>query len=236
MSVSSYYNPSVSQSSEITRKSFIRKTYIHLSVAILAFSAISWFFIVSEISSAIAKLVTSTSYTWLILIGAFMLVSYIANLWANSDTSKTMQYFGLGLYVLAESIIFAPLLLIAASLIGVELIFLAGALTLFLTGALTFFTFLNRIDFSFLSGFLFVGGFVALGIVLLGMLLGFSLGLWFSGAMILFAAGAILYDTSNIMLRYREDQYVAASLALFASIALLFYYILTFLLRFTNRN
>jgi FtsH-binding integral membrane protein len=50
--------------------------------------------------------------------------------------------------------------------------------------------------------------------------------------MVLFAGAAILYSTSNVFLHYRTDQYVAASLSLFASIALLFWYILRILLSF----
>ena len=45
-------------------------------------------------------------------------------------------------------------------------------------------------------------------------------------AMIGFAGAAVLYDTSNIMHHYPQDRYVAASMALFASIALMFWYIL----------
>ena len=58
------------------------------------------------------------------------------------------------------------------------------------------------------------------------MLFGFSLGLWFSLAMIVLAAGSILYNTSNVLHRFRLDQHVAASLSLFASVALLLYYVL----------
>ena len=70
------------------------------------------------------------------------------------------------------------------------------------------------------------GGFVALGTIAASILFGFSLGLFFTGLMILFAAGAILYNTANVMRHYRTDQHVAASLALFASVALLFWYVL----------
>jgi FtsH-binding integral membrane protein len=44
--------------------------------------------------------------------------------------------------------------------------------------------------------------------------------------MVAFAGGAILYDTSNILHRYNTNQHVAAALSLFASVALLFWYIL----------
>ena len=65
-----------------------------------------------------------------------------------------------------------------------------------------------------------------MAVVVVGMISGSTLGLWFSGLMVMLASGYILYDTSNVMLHYRTDQHVAASLALFASVALLFWYVL----------
>jgi hypothetical protein len=44
--------------------------------------------------------------------------------------------------------------------------------------------------------------------------------------MVAFASAAILYDTSKVMHHYSTQHYVAASLELFASVALLFWYIL----------
>lgn len=55
---------------------------------------------------------------------------------------------------------------------------------------------------------------------------GFTLGTFFSVAMVAVAGASILYDTSNVLLRYPEDRYVGASLQLFASVALMFWYIL----------
>ena len=62
------------------------------------------------------------------------------------------------------------------------------------------------------------------------MIFGFSLGLVFALVMVLFAAGSVLYTTSNILHQYRTDQHVAAALSLFASVALLFFYILQVLM------
>jgi FtsH-binding integral membrane protein len=234
MSVSSYYTPSVSQADAPTRSKFIRQTYIHLVLAILAFAGISALFMMTGISAAFTSLALSTNYSWFIVIGAFIIVSAVANNWARSSTSLVTQYLGLFVYVILEALIFAPLLFFAANFAGSQLIGLAGFLTLFLTAALTFITFLNRTDFSFLRSFLVFGGFLALGIIIAASVFGISLGLWFSGAMVLFAGASILYDTSKIMLHYNTTQYVAASLSLFASVALLFYYILTFLLNLTR--
>jgi FtsH-binding integral membrane protein len=62
------------------------------------------------------------------------------------------------------------------------------------------------------------------------------LGLLFVAAMILMASGYILYHTSNVMHEYNEEQYVAASLALFASVALLFWYALQLVMSLRNRE
>jgi hypothetical protein len=54
----------------------------------------------------------------------------------------------------------------------------------------------------------------------------FQLGTFFSVAVVAFAGGAILYDSSNILRYYPVDRYAAAALALFSSVALLFWYVL----------
>lgn len=71
-----------------------------------------------------------------------------------------------------------------------------------------------------------IGFFIAFGLIVVSVLFGFSLGTIFAGAMALLASGSILYTTSNILHHYRTDQSVSAALSLFASVALLFYYIL----------
>ena len=77
------------------------------------------------------------------------------------------------------------------------------------------------------------GGILALVAIVSAVLFGFQLGTWFSVAMIGFAGAAVLYDTSNILQHYPEDRYVGAALQLFASIALMFWYVLRL---FTSRN
>jgi FtsH-binding integral membrane protein len=134
-----------------------------------------------------------------------------------------MQYLGLGLYVVAEAIIFLPLLTIASRYPGA--IFSAGVMTLLLFLTLTMTVIVTRTDFSFLAPILMIGSFVALGVIVLSIIFGFNLGILFSGIMVLFAAGAILYNTSKVMNDYGPDQHVAASLSLFASVGLLFWYL-----------
>ena len=85
----------------------------------------------------------------------------------------------------------------------------------------------QRYDFSFLAPILAIGGFAALGFIVASAFFGFSLGSVFAFVMVAFAGTAILYETSNVLHRFNTNQHVAASLTLFASVALLFWYILS---------
>ena len=218
---------SVADSLPSERAAFIRKTYLHLAGAVALFSAIVGYLISSGRGAWIASTMLSGPYSWLIVLAAFMGVSWIAQRWAMSGSSKYMQYMGLLLFTLAESIIFLPLLFLAAiQSDGLNMIFQAGVVTGGLFLGLTAVVFLTRTDFSFLGPILAIGGFVAMGFIVSGILFGFGLGSIFAFVMVAFAGGAILYETSNMLHRYRTDQHVAASLGLFASVALLFWYIL----------
>lgn len=215
------------------RSLFIRRTYAHLAGAIGVFAfLISLLMSIPGIEDTVFGLLSMSKYSWLIVMGMFIGVSYLADRWASSDTSRGVQYAGLGVYVVAEAIIFLPLLLLARAMTGdALLIYQAGFLTVVLFVALTVVALTTRKDFSFLSGILKVGGILALGLVVASFFFqGLSLGLWFSAAMVLLAAGSVLYTTGNMIHRYRTDQYVAASLGLFSAVALMFYYILRILM------
>lgn len=226
--------------SESERATFIRRTYSHLAAAVMGFVAIEAL-IFSLVPPATLHALTirlTGGWGWLLVIGAFMLVSWVARSWAESSTSVATQYLGLSLYVVAEAIIFVPLLYMASYFVGDKyLIPSAGLITLIMFGGLTAVVFLTGADFSFLRVFLFWGGILALGAIACATIFGgFSLGILFSVAMIALASGYILYDTSNILHHYRTEQYVAAALALFASVALLFYYVLRVLMYLSNRD
>lgn len=221
------YGRTVAEALPDDRAAFIRKTYFHLAGAILAFVMIEAFLMTSGLGLMIARTMLGSGVSWLIVLLAFMGVSMLANWWANSQSSKAMQYLGLALYTVAEAIIFIPLLFIVQIRTGSSnVIAEAGIVTLGLFMGITAVVFLTRKDFSFLGPILMIGGFVALGAIAASLLFGFSLGTLFAFIMVAFAGGSILYQTSNVMHRYDTNQYVAASLSLFASIALLFWYIL----------
>ena len=226
-SYSNTFGDTAAQALPEERATFIRKTYLHLAGAVLIFALMEAYLVTSGAGRAIASTMLGGRWSWLIVLAVFMGISMLAQWWANSQTSKPLQYAGLALFIVAESIIFLPLLFMASVRSNsLEIFAQAGITTIGLFLGLTAVVFLTRKDFSFLGPILAVGGFVALGFIAAGILFGFSLGSFFAFAMVAFAGGAILYDTSNVLHRYNTNQHVAASLSLFASVALLFYYIL----------
>jgi FtsH-binding integral membrane protein len=236
------YDPSVpaayAEASE--RTSFIRRTYAHLGGAVLAFVALEAFLLsLPGIENFLAAMFFAGRWSAFVILGAFMLVAWVANSWARSNTSPAMQYLGLGLYVAAEAVLFLPLLYLAANLPvfqGKHVIETAGIMTLTIFVGLTIGVFVTGKDFSFLGPILLIASFGALGLILCGAIFGFNLGIVFSFAMVAVASGYILYDTSNVLYHYRTDQHVAAALALFASVALLFWYILRIVMQYSSRN
>lgn len=212
----------VSSLSVESRSEFIWKCYAHVIGAILAFAAVEAYLISSGIAMNIAPAMVNN---WLMTLGAFMLVGWGASHIAHRLESTAAQYAAFALLVVAEAIIFSPAILVAQmtqpgvieSAAGVTLI---GSVGLVATAMIT------RKDFSFLRGIMVWVGMLALVGIVSSLIFGFQLGTWFSVAMIGFAGAAVLYDTSNIMHHYPQDRYVAAAMALFASIALMFWYVL----------
>jgi len=210
---------------------FIRRTYGHLAIAIAAFALIEYQLISMGLGTKAIALLSTSKWSWLLVLGAFMGVGMLANKWAHSNTSRELQYAGLGLYVVAEAIIFLPLISMA-TLYADGVLENAALITGALVAGISLVVFTTRKDFSFMGPALKIGGMVAFGLIIASIAFGFQLGLLFSGVMILFAGGCVLYTTSNVLHTYREDQHVAASLALFASIALMFWYVVQFLMAF----
>jgi len=221
----------VAQEHELEQAAFIRKTYMHVALAVLGFVLVEALFLNTPFIVKIG-LSMAQGWTWLLVLGGFMFATTYLENWAMRSTSKQEQYLALAAYVVVEAFIFVPLLYMAMAYAGagMELINQAALLTLFLFSGLTAVVFISGKDFSFMRSMLTVGGFIAIGLVVAGMLFGFELGLWFSVGMVVLAAGSILYQTSNIIHHYHKEQYVAASLGLFASLMLMFWYILQILM------
>ena len=228
------YIPVIQESEEV-RAEFIRKTYTHVALAVLGFILVEALFLQIP---AIVNLGLSmiTGWSWLLVLGGFMFATNYATRMAYQSTDRNKQYLALLIYVVAEAFIFVPLIYIgiAASGGNLALINQAAILTLALFAGLSMVVFMTRKDFSPLRNIISVGMWVAIGLVVAGMLFGFNLGLWFSFAMVGLAAGAILYQTSSILHEHHTEQYVAASLGLFSALMLLFWYVLNIVLSFSG--
>jgi len=205
------------------RARFIVRTYNHLFGAILLFAAIEVALFQTGLAMVIAQSMMGMS--WLIVLGGFVVVSWLASRTAHTATNPVTQYAALGGFVFAQSIIFVPLLVIANT-VAPGAIQSAALVTMLGFGALTAIAFTTRKDFSFLGGVLRWAFVVALLLIVGGVIFGFELGTFFSVAMVGLAGAAILYDTSNVIHHFPEDRHVGAALELFASVALMFWYVL----------
>lgn len=213
--------------SDIERVAFYKKTYAHVAGGVLIFIMFEYLLLQSD---AIVDFMLSMTqgYKWLIMLGGFMLVTNYAESTTMRTSDKNVQYLAYLLYIFAQALIFVPLIYIAAFYMdaGAEILNQAAVVTLALFTGLSAVVFLTKKDFSFLKTGLTIGFFIAIGLIIAGTLFGFSLGLWFSVAMCLLAGGSILYQTSNLVNKYGVEDYIPASLGLFASLMLLFWYIL----------
>jgi FtsH-binding integral membrane protein len=239
------------------RVAFLRKTYAHLGGALIAWAALTGFIMkfAPKVSWAFSKWALQGRWTWLVVIGLFALVGWIAERLARSNTSRGMQYLGLGLEVGAWSILLQPILWIlmirfgnpeqmitstdgitpmlsgqASSILGQAIV-----ITLAIFIGLTLVVFLTKKDFSFMRGALAICTFAALGVILASMIFGFHLGAIFCGVMILLMAGYILFQTSLVMQHFPPTAHVAAALMLFSTVATLFWYVLQLLMSLNRR-
>lgn len=208
---------------ENSRGRFVARAYNHLFGAVIAFILIEVALFKTGIADQMAAAMLSTN--WLLILGGFIVLSWIASFAAHRALSKPAQYAALAAYVVGQAIIFVPLLVIAdhrapGTITSAALVTFLGFV------GLSLIAFMTRKDFSFLRGILMWGGIIALVLIVAGVIFGFYLGTFFSVGMVALAGAAILYDTSNILYHYPEDRYVAASLQLFASVALMFWYVL----------
>jgi FtsH-binding integral membrane protein len=206
------------------RAEFIRQTYLHLGGAVVACVALTAL-LVQVAGQQIASTFLGSTFSWFIVLGAFMVAGRVAQGWAQSGGAVGKQYAGLALYVAIQSLILVPICYIATKA-SPGVLPKAAILTLMVFGGLTATVFITKKDFSFMSRALMIGSFGAMGLIVVSMIFGFNLGTLFSAAMVILMAGYILYYTGNVMNNYPVGSHVAASLALFSSIATLFFYIL----------
>ena len=216
----------LAQATDADRVAFYKKTYSHVAGGVLVFIIFEYLLLQS---TAIVEFALSMlqGWRWLIMLGGFMLATNYAESTVMKTTNKNVQYMGYALYIFAEAFIFVPLIYIALSYTqSFDLLNQAAIVTLSLFTGLSAIVFITKKDFSFLRAGLTAGFFIAIGLILAGVLFGFNLGLWFSVGMCVLAAGSILYQTSNLIHKYGTEDYIPAALWLFASLMLLFWYVI----------
>ncbi|CAA0150655.1 Probable transmembrane hypothetical protein [Tenacibaculum maritimum] len=216
----------LSVSTDAERVAFYKKTYTHVAGGVLLFVIFEYLLLQSTAIVEFALSMTQ-GFKWLLLLGGFMLVTNYAESTMLKTQDKSKQYAAYGVYILAEAFIFIPLIYIAMLYTGsADLLQQAAIVTLALFAGISSIVFITKKDFSFLKSALTVGFFIAIGLIIAGTLFGFSLGLWFSVGMCILAGGSILYQTSNLVNKYSTNDYIPAALGLFASLMLLFWYVL----------
>lgn len=216
---------SVATATAEDRATFYKHTYGHVAGGVLAFVFIESLMLQSE---ALVNFMLSLTqgYLWLALLAGFMGVTWYAQKMANESMDKSKQYLGYFLFIVAEALIFVPMIAYVLYLGNPDVLKQAALVTIALFVGLSAVVFISKADFSILRGALTIGFFLAIGLIVAGMIFGFDLGLWFSVGMCALAAGSILYNTHQLKFQYATDQYIPAALSLFASLMLLFWYIL----------
>ena len=215
---------------EATRSDFIVKVYQHLMLALVSFVVVEALFLQLGVAKAAYDFLSRSSGAWLLVMGGFMLVSWLATTAAHDVGDTNRQYTGLFGLVVAEALIFAPFLHYLFDVRSdAGTVWSAAAITAFGFAGLSGVAYTTRKDLSFLRPMMIWGGWCALGLILAGFLFGFELGVWFSLAMIALAGGSILYQTQTVLHSYPAEAYVGGAVQLFASVMLLFWYVLRLL-------
>ena len=222
-----YGNLTVAEAPAAERVAFMRRTYLHLFGAILAFVGLETALFQTGFAYTIYGWVASHRWGGFVAMGLFMLAGYLAERWATSyKQSAGIQYAGLGLYVVAQAIFIAPLLVWSAAL-DASIIPAAAVTTLTAFTGLTGVVLLTKKDFSFIGPALGMAGLLLFGTLLCSIFFGWG-GIypWCCAGIVAVMCGYVLYYTSRIQHHYLSHQHVAASLALFATLGTMFWYIL----------
>jgi uncharacterized protein len=222
----------VSSQTDSAKKTFLIRTYSHLMLCVAIFAACLYFMVTSKVVLSAIIGIYSIPFAPFIILAGIIGLSFATTFLVNS-ASKPLQYAGLVLYPIMEAFLFVPMILSFLGKGAIASLVNASWLTVVVFGILSAVVFVTKPDLGFLSKFLMFASIGSIVCIVLALIFGFTLGTWFTVAMIALAAGYILYETSEIMNTNDTENYVGAGLALFASVAMLFFYILRF---FNSRN
>lgn len=217
--------PLASEAHTADRVVFLKRTYSTLFLAIIAFMALEVIFYKVGLSALLFSFVAKIGNVgWLGVLALFGAVAVFSDKLAHGR-SESSQMMGISFYVIAEALIFAPMIYLAVTHFP-KAIPSASIVTLSIFGGLTGYVLVTKKDFSFLKGALTVASMAALAYILIGAVFGYAFYTIFVVGMIVLASGFILFQTSKVVREYHLDQHIGAATGLFAALALMFWYVL----------
>ncbi len=199
----------VANASEDVRGDFIRKTYFFFMAGVLACVAMGALTLSSrELLGASIGILQMPLLAFGLIIGGSILAQSLAR-------TEGLNYVALFGFTGMMGFLFGPIVAMYAPGVVAQ----SAALSVLIFGGLTAYALISKKNFSFMGGLLFIGMVALIGGSLLNMLVFKNWGLdyWISWGVLLFSGGFVLYQTSNIMHEYQENQYCAAALGLFIS-------------------
>lgn len=226
------YGATAASLSDQERGAFVIRVYQYLLVAVAAFVGFESLLFMTGAAQALFDVLAGTSAGWLLVLGGFMIVQHLASAAAHNIENTAAQHAGLFAMVAAEALLFAPFLWLMFNHVegGGGNVAAAAVITAVGFAGLSVVAFTTRHDLSVLRPLLMWGFVAALVLIGAAVLFGLSLGVWFSVGMVTLAGGSILYQTQAIMAQYPSDAHVGAAVQLFASVMMLFWYVLRVLM------
>ncbi len=221
---------SAAEASAMERAEFLKKVYSLLLMGILGFATTLWAAAnvepVQGWAMSLGQMIYGSSMGWLLYIGLFMGGSMAVHAVAETKPLNLIAFFA---WAFLLGLLISPIVMMANAM-DASIVSQASLITAMIFTGLTGYVFISGKDFSFLGGILTIGivGLMAVGLA--GWIFGFGVGMWFSIAIVLFMAGYILYDTSNIVRRYPTTMAVSAAVILFTDVVLMFKWILILLM------
>ena len=243
---------SMSHATGAERLAFLRKVYS------LLFSGIFVFFLCTAIpialylaGTAVGESIVSAllSINPLVYIVAVLGMSFLAGAVAHKPGINIVMFY---VFAAFFGVLTVPLVLYAmvvtaeagalesgqlAVASGLTAVLQAAGLTTLIMGGLTAYVFITKKDFSFMGGFLAVGLVLLIGaaiIMAISSMMGANVEMFhtaFSIVAVILFSGYVLYDTSRILHHFPSHMWVAAALHLLIDFIILFRNILWLILQ-----
>lgn len=214
------------------KAAFLKKVYGILLLGILGFAATLWATanvpFANDLAMQFGNAIYGQRHGWAIYLAAFFGGSWLVHRLAEV---RTINVIAFAAWVVLLAFLIAPLVLILSRVNGPEIVSDAALLTAVVFTGLTAIVFFTGKDFSFLRGILMFAGFALLAVGLIGAIGGWSVGLWYSAAVVVLMGGYVLYDTDTILKRLPTTMAMTGAILLFTDVVLLFKHILVLLSR-----